>query len=345
MSTQPLLDSLGRRATDLRVSLTDRCNLRCRYCMPAEGLPVLPPGESMTADEIVRLVGLAVASFGVREVRFTGGEPLLRADLVDIVAACAALEQRPELSLTTNAVGLASRAAGLRAAGLDRLNISLDTIREDTFAALTRRPFLRQVLAGIAAAREAGFARIKINAVLLRGINDDQALELLDWALAEGHELRFIEQMPLDADRSWARDELVTAEEIRRRLGAKYVFCASTDARGGSPAEVLRVFGPGADGEHRELGTIGIIASVTENFCAACTRTRLTADGHVRSCLFSQRETDLLGSMRAGATDAELARLWREAMWTKPAGHGLDAGAFATGSFVQPERTMSAIGG
>ena len=332
-----LLDRFGRTATDLRISLTDRCNLRCTYCMPAEGLPVRPSAELLQADEIGRLTRIAVESLGVRQVRFTGGEPLLRKDLVDIIAACAALDPRPEISLTTNAIGLSSRAAALAEAGLDRINVSLDTVHAATFLEVTRRPFLDRVLAGIDAASAAGLSPIKINAVLLRGVNDDQAADLLAWSLERGHQLRFIEQMPLDADHAWERSTMISAAEIRGRIAEQFVLEPDDEPRDGAPAELFRVYAPGGGAL---LGRVGIIASVSEPFCGDCRRTRLTAEGGVRSCLFSHTETDLLTSMRSGASDTEIADLWRDAMWSKPAGHGLD-----TGDFVQPARSMSAIGG
>ena len=332
-----LADSWGRTATDLRISLTDRCNLRCTYCMPAEGLPTRPSDSLLQADEIARLTRIAVEQLGVRQVRFTGGEPLLRKDLIDIIASCAALNPRPEISLTTNAIGLASRVPSLVEAGLDRINVSLDTVHAATFLEMTRRPFLDRVLAGIDAAAAAGLAPIKINAVLLRGVNDADAAGLLAWALERGHQLRFIEQMPLDADHAWERTTMVTAAEIRARLAERYVLIPDDEPRDGAPAELYRV--QSLDGG-ASLGRVGIIASVSEPFCADCRRTRLTAEGGVRSCLFSHTETDLLAPLRASATDDELADLWRAAMWTKPAGHGLD-----TDAFVQPLRTMSAIGG
>lgn len=332
-----LLDSWGRSATDLRISLTDRCNLRCTYCMPAEGLPTQPASALLQAHEIARLTRIAVERLGVRQVRFTGGEPLLRKDLIEIIASCAALEPRPEISLTTNAIGLAARARALADAGLDRINVSLDTVHAATFLEVTRRPFLDRVLAGIDAAAAAGLTPIKINAVLLRGVNDGEAADLLTWALDRGHQLRFIEQMPLDADHAWERTTMVTAAETRARLAERYSLVPDDEPRDGAPAELYRVHpldgGP-------SLGLVGIIASVSEPFCADCRRTRLTAEGGVRSCLFSHTETNLLAPLHAGATDDEVADLWRAAMWSKPAGHGLD-----TDAFVQPLRTMSAIGG
>ncbi|MFC8732022.1 GTP 3',8-cyclase MoaA [Luteimicrobium sp. NPDC057192] len=344
-----LVDRFGRTATDLRVSLTDRCNLRCTYCMPAEGLPTLPRDAVMTREEIVRLVGIATRDLGVRQVRFTGGEPLLRGDLVEIVRDCAALPGRPELSLTTNAVGLDHRARALRDAGLDRVNVSLDTLDPDTFATLARRPFLERTLAGLAAAAEV-FDVVKVNAVLVHGLNADHAADLLAWCLERGFELRFIEQMPLDADHRWSRDGMVTAADVRALLAERFTLVPDDAPRDGAPAERFAVLNPGSGGEpqqgsHRgdetdRLGTVGIIASVTEPFCADCRRTRLTAEGAVRSCLFAHSETDLLGPLRAGATDHELADVWRAAMWDKHAGHGMSGPGF-----TQPERTMSAIGG
>ena len=333
-----LVDRFDRVATDLRVSLTDVCNLRCTYCMPAEGLPALPRDQALSADEIVRLVDVAVRLLGVRQVRFTGGEPLLRRDLVEIVERVARLRPRPEVSLTTNAIGLAERAGKLAAAGLDRVNVSLDSLHADTFATLTRRPFLARVLAGVDAAAAAGLTPVKVNAVLLPGVNDHEAPGLLAWALEHGHELRFIEQMPLGADRDWTRSSFVTADDVRARLATRFDLSPVDEPRDGAPAELYAATGRGADAGL--VGRVGIIASVTEAFCGDCRRTRLTAEGGVRSCLFSNEETDLLGAMRSGADDHHVAQLWRGAMWEKPAGHEMNRAGF-----VQPERTMSAIGG
>ncbi|QMU78514.1 GTP 3',8-cyclase MoaA [Streptacidiphilus sp. PB12-B1b] len=334
-----LMDTFGRRAVDLRVSLTDRCNLRCSYCMPEEGLQWLAKSSLLTDDEVVRLVRVAVGLLGVTEVRFTGGEPLLRPGLVGIVTACAALEPRPELSVTTNAVGLARTAEALRAAGLDRVNVSLDTLDREAFHTLTRRDRLPDVIAGLAAADAAGLRPVKINTVLMRGVNDHEAADLLDWCLARGYELRFIEQMPLDAQHGWRRDSMVTAEEILDRLAARFELVPEPAAgRGAAPAERWTVAGHTApDGQPAR---VGVIASVTRPFCRACDRTRLTADGQVRNCLFATGETDLRSALRAGADDEQLAGLWRAAMWGKKAGGGIDAPDFA-----QPERPMSAIGG
>ncbi|MFI9718980.1 GTP 3',8-cyclase MoaA [Streptomyces sp. NPDC052396] len=328
-----LVDTYGRVATDLRVSLTDRCNLRCTYCMPEEGLAWLAKPELLTDEEIVRLVRIAVTSLGITEVRFTGGEPLLRPGLVSLVERCAALEPRPRLSLTTNGIGLARVAPALKAAGLDRVNVSLDTLRPEVFAALTRRKRHQDVLDGLAAAHAAGLTPVKVNAVLMPGLNQDEAPELLAWALAHDYELRFIEQMPLDAQHGWKREGMITAEEILASLRTRFTLTEEgAGRRGSAPAERWLVDGG--------PGRVGVIASVTRPFCAACDRTRLTADGQVRNCLFATQETDLRGALRSGAPDEELAELWRAAMWGKRAGSGLD-----DPRFLQPARPMSAIGG
>lgn len=328
-----LADRYGRVATDLRVSLTDRCNLRCTYCMPAEGLDWLPKPELLTDDELIRLIGIAVTGLGVREIRFTGGEPLLRRGLVGIVGRTTSLTPRPEVSVTTNGIGLARQASALKAAGLDRVNVSLDTIRADTFQQLTRRARLDDVLAGLAAAHEAGLTPVKVNAVLMRGVNDDQAAELLEFCLEHGYELRFIEQMPLDAQHGWDRATMVTADEILEQLAGPFGLQPTGAAvRGSAPAETFTVRG----GDR----TVGIIASVTRPFCGDCDRVRLTADGQIRDCLFARTESDLRGAMRSGADDAELADRWRRAMWKKLPGHGINDPAF-----LQPARPMSAIGG
>jgi len=327
-----LIDSFGRVATDLRISLTDRCNLRCSYCMPAEGLDWMPRAEQLTDEELVRLVTIAVRDLGIQELRFTGGEPLLRRGLESLIAAAAALRPRPDISLTTNGVGLARRAEALAAAGVNRLNVSMDTLRQDRFATITRRDRLADVLAGMAAARTAGLDPIKINTVLLRGTNDDEAVPLLRFAVEHGYELRFIEQMPLDAQHGWERTEMVTAGEILQALRAAFDLAPDPTERGGAPAERWLVDGGPA--------TVGVIASVTRPFCAACDRTRLTADGQIRSCLFARTETDLRAMLRGGCTDAEIAEVWRYAMWGKLAGHGID-----DPGFLQPDRPMSAIGG
>ena len=328
-----LADSHGRVATDLRVSLTDRCNLRCSYCMPPEGLDWLPKPELLTDDEIVRLIRIGVERLGITEVRFTGGEPLLRRGLTAIVGAVAALAPRPEMSMTSNGIGLARSAAALREAGLDRINVSLDTLDPGVFQRLARRDRLADVLAGLGAAAAAGLGPVKVNAVLMRGVNDGEATALLRYCLDRGYQLRFIEQMPLDAQHGWTRTDMVTAAEILELLAGEFRLTAEdSGARGAAPAEVFLVDGGPA--------TVGVIASVTRPFCGACDRVRLTADGQVRNCLFAREESDLRDAMRAGATDAELAARWVRAVAGKLPGHGID-----DPGFLQPDRPMSAIGG
>jgi len=328
-----LLDTYGRVATDLRVSLTDRCNLRCTYCMPEEGLQWLPKPELLSDDEIVRLVRIAVSELGVEEVRFTGGEPLLRPGLVGIIERCAALPKRPRLSLTTNGIGLERTAEALRDAGLDRVNVSLDTLSSDVFQKMTRRKRHADVLRGLAAAHDAGLTPVKVNSVLMPGFNEHEAPQLLAWAMEHDYELRFIEQMPLDAQHGWQRDGMITAGDILESLRTRFTLTPEgEDERGSAPAERWIVDG----GPH----TVGVIASVTRPFCRACDRTRLTADGQVRTCLFASEESDLRGALRGGAEDGEVAARWRLAMWGKKAGAGID-----DPSFVQPDRPMSAIGG
>jgi len=343
-----LVDRYGRRATDMRLSLTDKCNLRCTYCMPAEGLEWLAKQAVMSAEEIVRLVRIGVDRLGVRELRLTGGEPLVRHDLVDIIAALRLNHPELPISMTTNGVGLAKKAAALKAAGLTRINVSLDSLHEETFTQLTRRPFLDQVLAGVDAAWAAGLGPVKLNAVLMRGINDAEAPSLLAWALERGYELRFIEQMPLDADHGWTRRNMITAAEIRELLSSDFVLSPDPRARDGAPAErfeVRRREAGSGDFSGSVLGTVGIIASVTEPFCSDCRRTRITAEGKIMSCLFSREEFDLLGLLRSGASDTELAQRWQDAMWLKPKAHGMDHVGLDAPDFVQPDRSMSAIGG
>jgi cyclic pyranopterin phosphate synthase len=329
--TADLLDRFGRVARDLRISITSACSLRCTYCMPAEGLPVIPMRDLLSADEIGRLVGIAVHDLGVREVRFTGGEPLTRPDLVDIIRASSDIAPGIPLAMTTNGIGLDRKAAALAAAGLTRINVSLDTVDREHFAAVTRRDRLPAVLRGLDAARAAGLGPIKINAVALRETLPD-AGDLLAWALDNDVRLRFIEQMPLDADETWRRDNLVSADELLTELGRRFTLTPAGRDDPSAPAEDWLV----DDGP----ATVGIIASVTRSFCEACDRTRLTAEGTVRSCLFGDDETDLRALLRGGATDADIAERWRGAMWNKQAGHGIDAD-----DFIRPERSMGAIGG
>jgi cyclic pyranopterin phosphate synthase len=301
--------------------------------MPAEGLDWLPKPELLADDEVVRLVRIGVEQLGIREVRFTGGEPLLRRGLAGIVARCAVLRPRPELSLTTNGIGLARTAAVLRQAGLDRVNVSLDTLRAGTFAQLARRDRLGDVLDGMAAAAAAGLGPVKVNSVLMRGVNDGEARDLLRFCLERGYELRFIEQMPLDAQHGWRRSAMVTAGEIIEGLEPEFTLTPQGPAvRGSAPAETFLVNGG--------PGRVGVIGSVTRPFCGACDRVRLTADGQIRNCLFARDESDLRALLRAGASDQDLAAQWARAVAAKLPGHGIN-----DPSFLQPDRPMSAIGG
>ncbi|MET0589725.1 MAG: GTP 3',8-cyclase MoaA [Naasia sp.] len=329
--TSALLDRFGRVARDLRVSITEKCSLRCTYCMPAEGLPAIPRRDLLTSDEIGRLVGLAWRELGVTEVRFTGGEPLLRADLAEIFAKSRDAAPGIGIAMTTNGIGLDKRLPSLLAAGLQRVNVSLDTINREHFAELTRRDRIESVFAGIRAAHEAGIAPLKINAVLMRDTLHGAA-DLLAWAIDNDCQLRFIEQMPLDADALWRRENLVDAQELLDVLGERFALSRIERDDPSSPAEEWLVNG----GPH----TVGIIASVTRSFCDNCDRTRLTAEGTVRSCLFGDDEVDLRRILRGGGDDTQLADAWRAAMWNKQAGHGISADGF-----VPPARSMGAIGG
>ena len=333
-----LVDRFARTARDLRISVTERCSLRCTYCMPEEGLPVIPRDVLLRPEEIGRLVGIAWRDLGVREVRFTGGEPLMRADLASILAASRAAAPGIPMSLTTNGIGLDKRLPALLDAGLGRVNVSLDTVDRARFAALTRRDRLPAVLDGIRAARAAGLDPVKVNAVLMRETLGDAA-DLLSWSIDAGTHLRFIEQMPLDADGVWSRDSLIDAEELLAVLGRRFRLEPVGRDDPSAPAEEWRVLE--RDGEALPgAPTVGVIASVTRSFCTACDRTRLTAEGSVRSCLFGDDETPLAPLLRGDASDAAIADAWRTAMWGKQAGHGMDRAAFR-----RPTRSMGAIGG
>ena len=333
LMTRPLIDPHGRVHRDLRVSLTDKCNLRCTYCMPAEGLPWLPKDELLTTPELLTLVEAAVTA-GITEVRLTGGEPLVRPDVVEIVSGIAAMEGpqgRPEVSMTTNGLGLAKIAPALKEAGLTRVNVSLDTLHPERFHEITRRDRFDDVVAGMAAAHEAGLRPVKVNSVLQRGINDDEVVDLTRWAVERGYELRFIEQMPLDAQHSWERTEMITGQEILASLRAEFDL-EELPGRGAAPAERFRIDGGPA--------TVGVVASVTMPFCGSCDRLRLTADGQLRNCLFANGETDLRGPLRSGATEEEIHALVHECLALKLPGHGINEPGF-----LQPPRPMSAIGG
>ena len=319
-----LIDAFGRVHSDLRVSLTDRCQLRCTYCMPEEGLAWAR--DVLSAQEYARVIRVAVRE-GITEVRLTGGEPLLRRDLLEIVESI----DVPDLSLTTNGMGLARLAPDLKRAGLQRVNISVDTLRADRFRMLTRRDGHAAVLEGVRAAKEAGLLPVKVNTVLMRGVNDDEVLDLVQWAREEDVELRFIEHMPLGPEGAWSRDEVVTAEEILATLRSAYAV-EPVGHREHAPAELFTLDGNGP--------RVGVIASVTQPFCGDCDRLRLTADGHLRACLFSRDEDDLRPLLRGGAGDDDLAAKLHAVVAGKGAGHGI-----GLPGFLPPPRTMSEIGG
>jgi len=330
-----LIDSYGRVHRDLRVSLTDRCSLRCSYCMPHDFAAWLPNEDLLTTDELITIIEVAVAQ-GISEIRLTGGEPLLRPDIVEIVARINAIENAPKLSMTTNGLALAKLAKPLVDAGLERINISLDTLDRERFKTLTFRDRIHDVFAGIDAAREAGLKPLKINSVLLKGINEDESVALVEWALKEKLNLRFIEQMPLDAGGIWSRSDLITADQIFADLSIRYDL-TPVDDRGSSPAEEFYVNG-GPE-------VIGIIGSVTRPFCGSCDRVRLTSDGQVRNCLFSMAETDLRSILRNADIDdsakrERLSQSFHSSVAAKLPGHGINEP-----NFIQPVRPMSAIGG
>ena len=330
-----LIDNYGRKHRDLRVSLTDRCSLRCSYCMPHDFSDWLKSEHLLNTDELMLIIENAVA-VGIEEVRLTGGEPLLRADIVEIVSRISSLPNAPKLSLTTNGLRLKELAKTLADAGLERINVSLDTLDRARFKTLTYRDRIDDVFSGLSAARAAGLAPIKINAVLLQGVNDDEAPALLKWALAEGFSLRFIEQMPLDAGGIWNRETMVTAGVVLAALSKEFDLVAATD-RGSSPAEEFFINGT--------QETVGIIASVTQPFCGACDRLRLTSDGQLRSCLFSLEEMDLRSVVRnpelsPAQIAQEISTRFRKTVAGKLPGHGIN-----DVTFIQPRRPMSAIGG
>ena len=331
MAHEPLRDALGREIGDLRVSVTDRCNFRCSYCMPAEGLPWLERELLLSFAEIARLVRL-FAAMGVGDVRLTGGEPLVRRELPRLVAMLRAVEGVRDLALTTNGYLLEGLADQLAAAGLDRVNVSLDSLDPERFRELTRRDGLARVLAGLRALEHhPRLAPIKVNVVAIRGFSEAELLGFAELARRKPYVVRFIEFMPLDADRAWERDAVLTGEEIRTAIGAAWPL-EPVEREPAATARRWRF----ADG----AGEIAFVSPVSEPFCADCNRVRLTAEGGLRTCLFSRGETDLRTPLRAGASDAELERLIRDAVWRKEQKHAIDEPGF-----VPPPRTMSRIGG
>jgi GTP 3',8-cyclase len=326
----PLIDAFGRIADDLRISVTDRCNFRCTYCMPAEGLQWLPKEEILTFEELTRLLALFVR-LGVRGLKVTGGEPTIRADLPKLVEMFRSVGPELDISITTNGLLLDRLAAPLAAAGVDRATVSCDSLLQHRFAEMTRRDALDKVLAGIRAAEAASLVPIKINTVVIGGTNDDEVVDFARWARETGYEVRFIEYMPLDAQHAWERAKVVPGAAILEAIDAVFPLAARHHA-----TEPATTYGFADDAP----GTVGVIASVTEPFCDTCNRLRLTAEGQFRTCLFALDETDLRGPMRDGASDDELEGLIRAAVWAKWSGHRVNHP-----DFVQPERSMSAIGG
>lgn len=324
------VDRFGRVHRDLRVSLTDKCNLRCTYCMPSEQMQWLPNAQVLTTAEMLRVVRIAV-EHGIEEVRLTGGEPLLHPNIVEIVAGITALPNAPKLAITTNAVRLAPLAQQLVDAGLQRFNISLDTLDRERFKQLTRRDDLDAVLAGISAAKAAGLHPIKINAVLMPGVNEHEAPDLLRWALSEGLQLRFIEEMPLNIDHHWSRQNYVSTDAVIAQLGEHFEL-TELPRDPHSPAFEMAVGGT--------KQTVGFISSVSKPFCGGCDRLRLTADGQFRNCLFAREEHDLRSLLRSDASDDAILQRMLESVQAKKAGHGID-----NPDFIQPQRSMHAIGG
>jgi GTP 3',8-cyclase len=326
----PLVDTFGRVAEDLRISVTDRCNFRCTYCMPAEGLNWVPKSEILSFEELTRLLGLFVR-LGVRSIKVTGGEPLVRADLPLLVRMFREVGPDLDISITTNGVLLDRLAGPLAEAGVDRATVSCDSLLRHRFAEMTRRDALDKVLAGLRAAEAAGLLPIKINCVVIGGTNDEEILDFAAWARETAYEVRFIEYMPLDADHQWEMDRVVPASRILEAIDRAYPLVSA--GHESQPATTFRF----ADGMP---GTIGVIPSVTQPFCDTCNRLRLTAEGDFRTCLFALDETDLRGPMRAGASDGDLEMLIRDAVWRKWSGHRI-----GQADFEQPARSMSMIGG
>jgi len=331
MKPTTLVDTQGRVVRDLRISVTDRCNLRCVYCMPAEGMPWLPKDDLLTYEELTRFARVCL-SLGVTGIRLTGGEPTVRADLSALVRMLNGLGPDLDLSITTNGLKLTAMAEDLKAAGLKRVNVSLDTLDPRRFHQIARRDRFHEVIAGLEAARRVGFAPIKVNAVLMRGFNQDEAVPLARWGRENDYQVRFIEWMPLDFQHSWSREKLVPAAEILESIHAEFPLEPARITDPSAPAALYNYL----DGR----GSVGVIASVTRPFCGHCDRIRLTADGQIRTCLFALKEHDFRKAMRGGASDEEIAELLRAAVWRKEPGHLINSP-----HYQQPARGMSAIGG
>lgn len=334
-----LTDTYQRQARDLRISLTDRCNMRCSYCMPPEGVPWLPTPTLLSDPEVVRLAAIAVERLGIRRIRLTGGEPLLRPQVSDLVAQIAQLrtdeDRAPEIALTTNGVSLERYAFELAAAGLTRVNISLDSLDPERYRQLAGADRLPAVLRGLQAAKAVGLTPVKVNTVVMRGRNEADIVPLTDYCLSQGFHIRFIEQMPLGADGTWSRHNMVGGAAILAALSDHFAL-TPVPGRGASPAQEWEVAG----NDCHPAGRVGLIASVSDPFCTDCDRTRITADGQLRSCLFAKTETDLRALLRSGCSDAEIAEVWRQTHQAKTAGHDIGQAGFR-----KPTRTMSAIGG
>jgi cyclic pyranopterin phosphate synthase len=331
-SFEPLLDTLGRVHTNLRISVTDRCNIRCFYCMPDENVRFLPRRDILSFEEIERFARV-VAKLGVNKLRLTGGEPLVRAELPKLVERLASISGIHDIALTTNGILLEEQAQALKNAGLDRINISLDALTEETFRKIARRDGLDRVLAGIQAAKRVGFEKIRLNAVAIKGITEPEVVPLANFAREQGMEMRFIEFMPLDAENHWQHDQVLSGEEIRRLI-EEAIGPLEPAARPdpSQPASDFRL----VDG----TGTIGFINPVTQPFCEDCNRLRITAEGKIRNCLFSTVEWDARALLRGGGKDEEIAQLVRDCVRAKKPGHGIDSA-----DFVKPQRAMYQIGG
>ena len=323
-----LVDLFGRVHRDFRISVTDRCNFRCQYCMPEEGLDWLKREELLTFEEIIRVTKILVENYGIHSVRLTGGEPTLRANLSDLISM---LSELPiEIALTTNGITLEKNAHLLRSAGLNRVNISIDSLQAEKFKEITHRDEMRKVIAGIEASLEAGFSPVKINVVAMRGVNDDEILDFAKFGRDRSVIVRFIEFMPLDADENWSTSSVISQEEIFSTINSVYPLEAVE--RSNAPASRFRYI----DGQ----GEIGIVASVTQKFCGSCDRIRITADGQFRNCLFSNEEFDLKEALRSGSSASEICELLELAVLAKRDGHGI-----GNVDFIRPARSMSQIGG